>query len=72
VPSNAKSRTLILSLASAVAVICSSIGGGEAMISVLFRRTEAFLLLIAFEVGLVFEIKLDGNGCDDVLANFTM
>jgi len=42
------------------------------MISVLFRRTEAFLLLIAFEVGLVFEINLDGNGCDDVLANFTM
>jgi len=59
-------------LASAVAVICSSFGGGEAMISVLFRRTEAFLLLIAFEVGLVFEINLDGNGCDDVLANFTM
>ena len=66
VSSNAKSRTLMLSLASAGALICSSFGGGEAMISVLLRRTGLFLLLFTFEVG------LDATGWDDVLANFTM
>jgi hypothetical protein len=68
--SNAKSRTLILSFASAGALICSSFGGGEAMISVLLRRTGPFLLMLfAFTVGLVFE--LDATGCDDILSNFT-
>jgi len=66
VPSNAKSRTLMLSLASSGALICSSLGGGEAMISVLLRRTGPFLLLTALGVG------LDATGCDVVLANFTM
>jgi hypothetical protein len=56
----------MLSLASAGALICSSFGGGEAMISVLLRRTGLFLLLFTFEVG------LDATGWDDVLANFTM
>jgi hypothetical protein len=51
--SNAKSRTLMLSLASSGALICSSLGGGGAIISVLLRRTGPFLLLLsAFGAGL--------------------
>ena len=65
-PSNAKSRTLMLSLASSCALICSSFGGGEAIISVLLRRTGPFLLLSVSAVG------FDATGCDVVLANFTM